>query len=113
FVQPAPPTGWVLSAAFNDRLIRVNGDHGGDIGGSWLVTGLSTQGHVLTQSEMPSHDHIENVGQGGGVGYLAWSVTTGSSVLGSGIHTDLRGNDQPHSHGDVVSSGAWRPAYVD
>src|SRR5437667_4655479 len=63
FRMAAPPVGWtrVVDATKTDSVIRVllNGEALAD-GGSWVISGCTVQGHVLTIAEMPSHTHTEH-----------------------------------------------------
>lgn len=59
FHQASAPTGWTQDTSVNDRVLRVvdNTGTGGATGGSWTISGVTVDGHVLTNAEMPSHNH--------------------------------------------------------
>lgn len=111
FAQAAPPAGWSLSVAHHDQLLRVVNTSGGGQGGDWTVSGLTTQDHTLTEAEMPLHNHS-----------FDWRTAASSAFTGPGGNgwggdtpstTGGKGGSQPHNHGAVQSTGAWRPAYTD
>lgn len=88
FMQNAAPTGWTFSAS-NDDSVILNTDteaEGGGTGGSWTISGVTVDSHVLTTAEIPSHSHS------------AGSLATG----GSGSHWHYTGitfsYDVNHEH---------------
>jgi len=110
FPQAAAPAGWTKDVVHDDKMIRVVTGSGGGTGGSWTISGISVQGHVLTLSEVPSHAHQYTKGiltavAGTPGGYQALKDTELAN-------TDSKGGDNAHTHGLTVGS-AWRPAYVD
>lgn len=127
FVQAAAPTGWAQDNSYNDRVIRVVNDTGvgANFGGSWTISGLSVDGHQLSVSEMPSHNHGggNHSHSGNTVGTYtnrqnSWDnqpfiqVQSLSGVGDSGTIVSTQGGNQEHDHG-VTANGAWRPAYVN
>ncbi len=125
FVQAAAPTGWTQNSTYNDRAIRVVNTNGGGVGGSWTISGLSVNGHQLSVSEMPSHNHGGGSHRhslpghdAGGSGNLAQQVSF-SNYFAANINTSYsgtiistQGGNAQHSHG-LSANGAWRPAYLD
>lgn len=113
FVQTAVPAGWVLRTDLNDQLLRTNHTFGGTVGGSWVISGVSTQGHVLTVNELPAHDH-------GLAGYTIVVTNAPSpvgtanpgTILGTVVGQSV-GGGAAHDHGACVGDGNWRPVYVD
>ena len=122
FKQSAAPAGWTFKAEDNDRaLINTSTEaDGGATGGSWTVSGFggSTDGHTLSTSEMPSHDHKLSL-------YDSAGSTTGSAAAANGggnyltdSATPIRntGGNGSHSHGisdsNMSHDGSWRPSYV-
>lgn len=112
FAQPTVPAGWNLVTGFEDHLIYIFNDTGGQTGGSWSITGLSTNSHVLTVNELPPHQHEEFVGQGSGGGLAAWSVVSGNTTSDAGFQTGATGGGAGHDHGAVNSDSTWRPQYL-
>ena len=129
FQQAAAPKGWTQRTDLNDRVLRlVSGGSGGTAGGSWTISGLTVQGHVLTVSEIPSHTHTGTTdatsGRDGAPTYPAPSSASLSYPnppptvypdVSSHTHTfttNATGGGAAHSHG-LTSDGTWRPAYVD
>lgn len=113
FVQAAVPAGWVLRTDLNDQLLRTNRSAGGTLGGSWTISGLSTQGHSLTVAELAAHDH----------GLSAYTLVAtnapqpigtanAGNILGT-VQGSSQGAGSAHDHGAVVADGNWRPLYVD
>lgn len=110
FYQAAAPTGWVIDASLNDRVLRVVSANGANIGGSWSISGLTTADHILTIAEIPAHTHT-----------IPQQLTGLGALLQSGPHagmyanqvTGSRGGGGAHNHGAVVADGTWRPAYAD
>ncbi len=62
-----PPPGWVTDTALTDHVLRVVSAGGGTTGGtrsfSSVFTYGSTDGHSLSEGQMPNHSH--GVGDGG------------------------------------------------
>lgn len=82
FYQASPPTGWTQDTAVNDRVLRVVSGSGGTTGGSWTISGVTVDGHALSVSEMPAHDH------GGASG----STSPGTNSAGSHTHEASAGS---------------------
>ena len=110
FFQAAAPTTWTQVTTQNDKLLRVVSGAGGGTAGSWTITGVSVDSHVLAISEIPSHDHtVETQGPeyaGAATGVRGFTPAT------SGRNTGLTGGGSGHVHG-LTSDAAWRPAYID
>ena len=108
FNQAAAPTGWTQDASINDRVLRFVSGSGAVDGGSWTISGISVDGHVLTQAQLPSTDLEPTVARptGGGV----FVINAGGG--GGQTKVQLGGSDQAHSHGLTIGS-SWRPAYRD
>lgn len=116
----APPTGWTRVNETEPfmPMIAQSGDTPGAAGGSWTVSDLSTTGTsgstALTESQIPSHEHVITAyfpGSGSSTG-IAYTNTGGNvtSLLG----TESTGSGSGHTHPvDIVitSGGAWRPRY--
>lgn len=113
FVQAAVPSGWVFVPYADDCLIRTNSaGGGGQPGGSWTLSGLTTQAHTLNINEIPPHDH--------GIGGQQVIYTTLFGGLGIGAGGDVgaisavaQGGGGAHDHGAVVSNAGWRPPVID
>jgi hypothetical protein len=116
FIQAAPPTGWTINGAYNDRAIRlVSGATGGNAGGSVGFSGIfgrtATDNAGIAGGNMPSHNH-----GGGGV---KTATPTGDYIVVPVLGADTfiyhyftpivtQGSDVPHAHGIEM-----RLAYVD
>ena len=108
FFQAAAPTGWTQDVSVNDKVLRVVSGSGGGSGGSWTITGVTVDGHVLTESEIPSHVHgTVQTPAGNGFG-----PPGGGNNLGTPGSTAATGGGQAHTHG-LTADGNWRPAYID
>jgi hypothetical protein len=117
FKQNSAPTKWTFKSEDNDRtLLNTSTEsEGGDTGGTWTISGFggTTDGHTLTVSEIPAHDHditcTYNTGASGSVPRASnSSATTGSteSTGGGGSHShDISDTNMSHD-------GSWRPSYV-
>lgn len=126
FKEAAAPTGWTFKAEDNDRaLINTSTEaDGGTTGGSWTISGwsFSVDGHVLTESEMPSHKHGVPWGENTSVFSPPWGMyDTSNDHMGTGQndvdnsfpYSEPKGGDSAHSHGFTSShDGSWRPKYV-
>lgn len=140
FFQAAAPTGWTQDATINDQVLRVVSGAGGGTGGSWVISGVTVDGHALTEAEGPVHNHTGSTGSagshahnirlGGGGGSSVTlddatvSFDTLSNISASNAAMDVQGahthsvsignagSGQAHSHG-LTADGAWRPAYID
>lgn len=120
FVQASAPTGWVQNTVFNDQVLRTTSSGGGNIGGSWTISGLTAAtviaGHALSQSEIPSHTHNVNAatGTGGNIGFNAgnsyflgqFAITSDGGTGGNAAHTHSASTS-------VFADGNWRPAYCN
>ena len=105
------PTGWSI-VAVTDVCLAVKGGSnaynvtGGQIVGTWTISGISVDSHVLTVAEIPPHVHTEygdvsaggvlNIGQGNSSNKQS-SYDTGSTGGGGG-----------HTHPSTHTPG-WRP----
>ena len=121
FYMNSAPTGWVTQA-INDRMLYVVSSGGGTTAGTDSPIAAhthTTNSHILTTNEMPSHYHQENAnawmnasgsnGVPAGTGYFLNTVSTGRS---SAYYTGSEGNNASHSHGATGSSFAPKYATV-
>lgn len=107
FFQASAPLGWTIDNTVNDKVLRVVDDAGGGSGGSWTLSGVTVDEHILIEDEIPSHFHattcystgVGNIGVGGGSSVS----TSATSATGGGLG---------HDHG-LTSDAVWRPAYID
>lgn len=112
FFQAAPPPGWTQDTSVHDYMLRAVSTtvDGGLTGGTWTMSGISVDDHVLTLDEIPAHSH----------GYTAPNQDNLIVVDASGnfyyntvsASTDTAGGGEGHSH-PVTSDGSWRPAYAN
>ena len=114
FFQASAPTGWTMITTYNDRVLRVvdgsTGYVGGNVSGSWTISGITTNNHTLTIDEIPSHTHtysatIEYIkADAGGLSFLYYVSAAGT--------TGSTGGNMGHNHG-VTADGTWRPACIN
>lgn len=107
FYQAAAPTGWTQVTSVNDKVLRLVSGSGGGTGGSWTISGVTVDGHVLTVGELPAHTHDALVESGAGFN----RANTGTGTFGTGASAST-GSGSAHTHG-VTADGNWRPAYAD
>lgn len=125
FYQANPPTGWTKITGFSHEYIFTVADAA--VGGvkfgassAWQFSGITgtIDGHTLTVSELPSHNHnvipilssvlapatklTDNTGTDQVVTYTAiFTPTNTSSTGGDGSHT--------HGVSGLTGDGTWRP----
>jgi len=106
-----PSSKWSFVADDNDRVLMNTStlSEGGDVGGDWIISGISVDGHQLSEAEMPIHKHGIDVrwndtGSGGTVRNSDWAGTNKDT------ETKAAGGDQEHNHNLTIGS-SWRPAY--
>lgn len=110
FYQSSAPTGWTQDVSQNDKVIRVVSGTGGGTGGTWTISGLSTD---FQASNLPAHTHTfgtdtVTVQSGTGASFSLIN-NTGS---GTQFTSSSSGAGGTHSH-TISSTGAWRPSYID
>ncbi|HZI74430.1 MAG TPA: tail fiber protein, partial [Gemmatimonadales bacterium] len=64
----------------------------------------STDGHTLSTSEIPSHRHQQNTGQGSAGAVTGWNVVSNATTALTSLYTEYSGGGGSHSHG-LQSSG--------
>ena len=111
FFQAAAPTGWTQDTTIDDRVIRITHGAGGGGGGGWEITGLNTTPISLGEAQIPAHSHGVYTRGSGSSGY----AVDANAVYGPSdiwVTTSQTGSTEAHNH-PVVSTGGWRPAYLD
>ena len=128
FQQTSAPSGWTKDTSLNNRALRLVSGSVSNGGGNAFTTvfnstvttgGGSVQGHILSQSEIPSHYHLAfrsgNHGQlrngtnmnannypgsGSGAGnlYESYNISASGSVSNVG-RTSSVGSNASHGHG--------------
>lgn len=112
FYQDTAPTGWTIQNTLDDKLVYVTKGSaaGGQVGGgvhstgSWTISGIAANSHVLTIAEMPAHTH-DMPNQGLGVN-AHWYAGGSSDDYGT---TGSTGGGGGHTHTATHTPG-WRPA---
>ena len=141
FAQASAPTGWTQVTTWNDKVLRVVSGTGAVAGGSWTISGVTVDGHVLTSDEIAAHTHsagtlavdsggahthttaVQSNDDGGantGVDPSSSNDPLGSiATSSSGAHghtlsgaSASAGGGASHTHG-LTADGLWRPAYLD
>lgn len=94
------PTGWNISSD-NDKVIMLTGSGSlvGQTGGSWIITGASTDG---------KHKHFTPSGLGK-PGTSQWRVRIGDWLVANKNHKHTFNNTGNHTH---TFDGSWRPYSV-
>ena len=125
FVQTAAPTGWTKSTTHNDKALRIvsgSVSSGGNTAFSstfvnrtpaGTVSGTNTGGAVsdagLTEAQLPSHAHTEQL-----MSSVATMTTTGTRIGGSGTGTTNRTATSPTlgtGSGSVHGHGFTQPSW--
>lgn len=123
--QASAPTGWTQYTGLNDKMVRVVSSTGGGTGGSWTVSGLSSNTVVDHTHSVGSHTHGVSglyIPYGGsGIGLTTSNSMLDNATGGSGnipisgttdASTGTTGAAGTHNH-TISQDGTWRPAYVD
>jgi hypothetical protein len=119
FVQAAAPTGWTKQTTHNDKALRLVSGTGAATGGSVAFTTAFASGtltftsdsHVLTTPEIPSHSHTLTPLIGGIGGACPPARDTKSNTSGTGYSTDVTGGGGGHTHG--ITGPSLAVNYVD
>ena len=125
FVQTAAPTGWTKSTTHNDKALRIvsgSVSSGGNTAFSstyvnrtpaGTVSGTNTGGAVsdagLTEAQLPSHAHTEQL-----MSSVATMTATGTRIGGSGTGTTNRTATSPTlgtGSGSVHGHGFTQPSW--
>lgn len=123
FPQIAAPLGWAIDATANDRALKIASAGGGTTGGtsafSTVFALTATDGHALTESNIPAHLHgIDDDTRDNNSNHThevirynslaALSYTSGGSVLNDiwvGQQNVQTGNESgPHDHDVVINT---------
>ncbi len=128
FYMAAAPTGWTRDATVDDKALRVVSGAGTGTGGTWVVSGIAADSHVLTEAELAAHTHTTVANADHTHTFTVYSTGVGGSyprsgtvddysgpTTSSGTHTHTltnTGGGLGHTH-TVTSDGVWRPAYYD
>jgi len=126
FHQAACPVGWTQDVTVDNRLARVSGTTGATEGGTddpfSVVHNHSTGSHVLTEGEMPSHNHNDGLAHQFGFPSYYGAVTlidlsVGVRDAASGTQnrsalTSSTGGGAAHDHG-ATGNAAHEPLYTD
>lgn len=124
FRADTPPTGWTQDVDINDRVLRiVNDATGNTVGGNWMLSGITVNGHSISIDEMTRHRHVAAGGPGTGDPVMTTQgnfygntnnyLLSGGGFSDSGpLYTSYEGGGLPHAH-DLTMDGLWRPEYVN
>ena len=118
FAQTSAPTGWTKVTTDDNKALRVVSGSAGTGGSVPFTTAFSSQsitgttdGHVLTVAEIPSHDHgfsyttiAVGSGLGSGTSYIPAVATGTTNAAGSGV---------AHAHSFTGTSLNLAVQYVD
>lgn len=105
FQQTAAPLGWTKGTAHNDKTFRVVSgavSSGGSLAFSTVFGKTATDGHILTQSELPSY----NLNLGG----LSWSGSVTINANATGISANVPSNAGPVNSAAGVVTGSNQAA---
>lgn len=116
FAQASAPTGWTKVTTHDNKALRVVSGTGGGSGGSTTFTAafnttFTTDGHALTENELPAHVHTGTLGisyGGSWTGVNGFEEGRGNPDWRAGSVGSV-GNNEEHSH--TVPS--FNVAYVD
>lgn len=118
FQQTAAPTGWTKETTHNDKGLRVvsgTASSGGTSSFSTVFGKTATDGHTLTEAEMPSHNHLQghrvNSTTVSIYGYTSTSSNVGVQSAATETrqpYTSTSGSDSAHTHDIDI-----RVQYVD
>jgi hypothetical protein len=113
FGQASAPFGWTISAANNDKLLRVVSGTGGGTGGTWVVT-MDSKGH-----DHPIGTHTVNglTHTNSGLQHCKDPLagppfSAFITISNHGDISHLHANTSSYSH-THTTDGAWRPKYFD
>jgi hypothetical protein len=105
FFQQVVPTGWNQINGWSDRAIRIfdanggGGTAGGAIGWSGCFDPYrTTDGHAITLSEMPYHDHGSIPANSPWTSGGFVNAPGLNYVAGVGARTDAQGGNAAHTH---------------
>jgi hypothetical protein len=105
FFQASAPTGWTKDVANNDAALRVVSGTGGGTGGSRALSASTVGATTLTISQMPSHNHDADGGNGStdfstfnSTGSFAFSTESGSVDIRGEPTTASTGGGTSHDH---------------
>lgn len=110
FLLPSAPVGWVqlTDIGWNDRMMRLVSTTGQGVGGSWTISGLST--------ETVAHVHTFSTNTGGPSGTVNYQGPVGGGAISAApdhvhaIAVSTSAESALHSH---TGDGGWRPAYAN
>jgi len=126
FMQGSAPTGWSRTSSYDGRAIRISSSGGGTGGSrSWdntfdyitkwhsnVLTGRVTDGHTLTASQGPVHNHSYDVPRGTTGGQYGFQDTGNSGSSGTQAVAGNTPGGGSHSH-DLNNISLNIGTYVD
>jgi hypothetical protein len=108
------PSGWSIVAGLADKTILTTSTASeiDDLGGSWTISGLSTNvaGTALVVDQLPAHTHAikRDIAAASGSEVRVPDITGAEPV----INTESTGAGQTHTHSATTGGdGSWRPSY--
>jgi hypothetical protein len=131
FQQTSAPTGWTKQTTHDNKALRVvsgSASSGGSVGfttafasqavsGSIAVSGGSVGSYTLATADIPSHSHIQGLGNDGGITGRYGNVTglsnvridyDGSNISGTqAVNTSSTGGGGGHSHSFTTPTAAF------
>jgi hypothetical protein len=131
FQQTSAPTGWTKQTTHDNKALRVvsgSASSGGSVGfttafasqavsGSIAVSGGSVGSYTLASADIPSHSHIQGLGNDGGITGRYGNVTglssvridyDGSNIVGTqAVNTSSTGGGGSHTHSFTTPTASF------
>lgn len=108
FYQATAPTGWTQDTSINDRVLRVVSGEGGGTGGSWIISGLSTESagshsHTVNSHTHSTPDHTHTLATDANVNYWTRDSDRRVTLFSGYLHVANHSSD-PSKEATLVKS---------